>query len=59
MSQEKLEALLLMTTERKILMSLEKEQIIIPPWRSDIRIVEGAYMKMFRNARNRQSLLKH
>jgi hypothetical protein len=28
MSQEKLEALLLMTTERKILMSLEKEQII-------------------------------
>jgi hypothetical protein len=26
MSQEKLEALLLMTTERKILMSLEKEK---------------------------------
>jgi hypothetical protein len=28
MSQEKLEALLLMITERKILMSLDKEQII-------------------------------
>jgi hypothetical protein len=57
MSQEKLEPLLLMTTERKILMSLDKKQIITAFL--EVRIVKGAYMKMFRNARNRQSLLKH
>jgi hypothetical protein len=53
MSQERLEALLLMTNERKILMSLDKlgaDYYCL--WRSDIRIVEGAYMKIFRNARN-------
>ena len=43
MSQERLEALLLMTNERKILMSLDKlgaDYYCL--WRSDIRIVEGA-----------------